>query len=201
MERYRQLGGRAPAALIYLTAAALVTIPLLVNGCAAASSVSEPFNPTVLVISPDAATGPDFIARGSIDGPDDVDYYQLVLEQAFNSVVIMTGGDTDTAGQVETEDRTPITTECMGERHEATPPCVWGTDPDIDTPHPQRSAKFNSMEASKNFIWEGSLDAGTYYIRITGQDNATGPYDLTVELHDAECPGTETDPFGYYCAS
>ena len=155
--------------------------------------------PTRLEFSPEGASGPDYIARASIDSPDDVDYFTLVLRRAFNTVTIMTAGDTDTAGQVETLDRTPITVECVGERHEATPPCVWGTDTDIDTPNQQRSRKFNSMEASKNFIWEGSLDEGTYYIRVTGQSGATGPYELAVEIVDMMCPPNDTDPFGYYC--
>ena len=111
----------------------------------------------------------------------------------------MTSGETDTAGQVETLDRTPITANCEGERHEATPPCVWGTDADIDTPNQERSKKFNSMAASKNFIWAGSLDAGTYYIRVSGQNDATGPYQLAIEVVDMQCPPTATDPYGYYC--
>ena len=157
------------------------------------------FEPTLLEILPDAAVGADFIAQDSIESPEDVDYFKLSLRRAFNTVTIMTAGDTDTAGQVETLDRTPITVECVGERHEATPPCVWGTDTDIDTPNQQRSRKFNSMEASKNFIWEGSLDEGTYYIRVTGQSGATGPYELAVEIVDMMCPPNDTDPFGYYC--
>ena len=153
----------------------------------------------MLKISPDAATGPDYVAEGSIDSAEDVDYYELVLARKFNTVVVMTSGDTDTAGRVETERRTPITTECEGERHEATPPCVWGYDADIDTPNSDRTPKFNTMPASRNFIWEGSLDVGTYYIRVTGQNGATGRYELTVELANMECPPTPEDPLGYYC--
>ena len=169
----------------------------LLSGCSGATGISE--QPTVLVISPDAATGPDYMAAGSIDDADDVDYFQLDLKRPFNTVVVMTTGDTDTAGQVETEDRTPITAECEGDRHEAEPPCVWGSDANIDTPNPDRSWKFNTMAASRNFLWEGSLGEGTYYIRVTGQHGATGPYDLTVELANAQCPPTPEDPFGYYC--
>ena len=157
------------------------------------------FAPTLLKIRPDANVGPDYVEEGSIGHAEDVDYFQLVLKRAFNTVTVMTSGDTDTAGQVETEQRTPITTECEGERHEATPPCVWGSDVDIDTPNPDRSSKFNTMPASSNFIWSGSLDVGTYYIRVTGQNGATGPYELAVELTNMACPPTPEDPFGYYC--
>ena len=55
------------------------------------------------------------------------------------------------------------------------------------------------MPASKNSVWEGSLGAGTYYIRVTGQCGATGRYELTVELANMECPPTAENPFGYYC--
>ena len=55
------------------------------------------------------------------------------------------------------------------------------------------------MAASKNFIWEGSLDVGIYYIRVTGQDGATGPYALGIETVNMDCPPTDTDPSGYYC--
>lgn len=170
-------------------------IPWLISGCAAATSMDA----TLLEISPDAASGPDYIAHGRIEGPDDVDYYRLVLNQTFNTVTIMTGGPTDTAGQVETATRVPITMICEGERPEAAPPCVWGSDEDIDTPNPERPAKFNSMAPSTNFLWEGKLAAGTYYIRVTGQRDSTGPYVLTVETVNIDCPVTEENPFGYYC--
>ena len=55
------------------------------------------------------------------------------------------------------------------------------------------------MAASKNFIWAGSLDVGIYYIRVASHNDATGPYELTVEVVNMQCPPTETDPFGYYC--
>ena len=197
MKRRQQLGGGAFKSTLRIAAALVCAVPLLVTGCSGATSTV--FAPTALEISPDAASGPDYIADGSIDQPGEEDYYELVLKQSFNTVTIMTGGPTDTAGQVETEQRVPITTECEGKRHKATPPCVWGADEDIATPNSERSEKFNTMPASKNFIWEGSLDAGTYYIRVTGPNGVTGPYELTVETENMQCPSTETDPFGYYC--
>ena len=152
--------------------------------------------PTLLVISPDAATGPDYFVRASIDFVEDVDYYNLVINRKFNTVVVMTSGDTDTIGLVETQQREPTTAECEGERHQAEPPCVWGSDDDIVTPNADRPSKFNTMPPSKNFIWEGSLDVGTYYIRVAGQGGATGPYELAVELAHMSCPPRTEDQFG-----
>ena len=168
-----------------------------------------PFAPTRLEISPEAATGPDYIAAGSIDSAGEVDYYELVLNQTWNTVTVMTSGTSDTAGQVETWQRMPVTMICVGIRPEAEPPCVWGSDTNIDTPNPDRSAAFNTMEASKNFIWEGKLGCGmismqtcdtiSYYIRVTGEDGATGPYSLGVETLNISCPATVDNPHGYYC--
>jgi len=184
---------RTFAALACCSVIAFVAIA----GCSGAVSGSG--QPILLVISPNSATGPDYIARGSIDSADDEDYYQLVLNRKFNTVVVMTSGDTDTVGQVETQLRDPISAECEGERHEAEPPCVWGSDDDIVTPNSDRPSKFNTMPSSKNFIWEGSLDVGTYYIRVTGYGGATGAYELTVELTNMDCPPQPEDPHGYYC--
>lgn len=155
--------------------------------------------PTLLVISPQAATGLDFVAEGSIDAAGEADYYKLVLNQTFNNVTIMTSGPTDTAGQVETELRTAVTRICQGARPVANPPCVWGSDANIQTPDPRRSAKYNTMAASTNFIWEGKLAAGVYFIRVAGERGATGAYQLGVEISNIGCPSTEEDPDGYYC--
>ena len=174
---------------------ALIGIPLLLSACNIMTPDTTPppaFAPTVLEISPDAGSGPDYAASGSIESAEDVDYFELVVAQAFNSVVVMTAGATDTAGQVETEQRAAITAECEGERHKSEPPCVWGYDADVDTPHPDRTEEFNTMPASKNFLWEGNLGKGTYYIRVTGENGATGDYELTVELGNQDCPT-------YYC--
>lgn len=175
----------------------IVTI-LAVTGCASQgvrSPQPEPppaFEPELLEVSPDAASGPDYVTAARIEHAGESDYFQLVLHQSFNSVVVMSTGDTDTVGTVETEPGTPIVAECEGEPYKAEPPCVWGDDSDLATPHPQRSAAFNSMPASKNFLWEGSLDAGSYYIRVTGEGGATGAYGLVVELGNQDCPT-------YYC--
>ena len=154
---------------------------------------------TLLEISPQAAVGDDFVAEGSIDAAGEVDYYKLVLNQTFNNVGIMTSGATDTAGQVETELRTAVTRICDGERPVANPPCVWGADANIQTPDPRRSAKYNSMAASRNFIWEGKLASGVYFIRVTGEGGATGAYRLGVEIANITCPVTLEDPHGYMC--
>ena len=155
--------------------------------------------PELLVISAAAATGPDFVADGSIDAAGEADYYKLVLNSRFNNVTIMTSGATDTAGQVETELRTAVTRVCDGERPDATPPCVWGADANISTPDPRRPAKYNTMAASSNFIWEGKLDTGVYFIRVTGENGATGAYQLGIELANIACPSTPEDPHSYYC--
>ena len=164
----------------------------LLSGC---SNVAPPGGnaATLLEIRPDAGVGPDYVAAGSIDRAEETDDFKLVLARSFNTVVVMTVGDTDTAGQVETEDRTPITTECQGDPWKAEPPCIWGYDADIDTPNPERTTEFNRMPASRNFLWEGSLGEGTYYIRVTGENGATGAYELTVELGNQVCPTY------YYC--
>ena len=147
------------------------------------------FEPTLLVISPDAATGDDYVALGSIDRAGELDYLKLVLNRSFNVVDVMTFGDTDTSGQVETWQRVPVTTECQGEKAwNSEPPCVWGYDDDIDPPNSDRTQEFNSMPASRNFLWEGSLDAGIYYIRVTGGNGATGAYRLGVESNNEDCP-------------
>ncbi len=195
----RVRGRTAGSAVVSAVAGIMLGIPLLLSGCGNVRPPVQDFKPTLLVISPDAAAGPDYVARGSIDRAGEEDYFELVLGIDFNTVVVMTSGDTDTAGRVETEQRTPITTECAGERHTAVPPCVWGYDDDIDTPNPDRTSKFNTMPASKDFLWEGSLDAGTWYIRVTGQNGATGPYELAVETTNMQCPPKPGDPFGYYC--
>ena len=44
------------------------------------------FEPTLLVISPNAAIEADYAAAGSIDSAAEVDYFKLVLNQTFNTV-------------------------------------------------------------------------------------------------------------------
>lgn len=164
-------------------------MPLL-SGCGAGALPQQrpPFEPTLLTIRPDAAAGPDYIARERIDSADDVDYFQLVLRASFNTVVVMTRGDTDTAGRVETADRVPVTADCEGKAWNAVPPCAWGNDDDIVTPNAMRTPEYNKMASSHNFLWEGSLDAGTYFIRVTGENSATGAYELIVETNNRDCP-------------
>lgn len=175
-------GGRRAIAASLLLAAVL-------SGC---GGMTPAFAPTVLEFSPDADTGPDYVAEGSIDSAGETVWFELELRRTFNTVVVMTMGDTDTAGRVETQQRVPVEALCEGARPKAARPCVWGYDPDILTPNQNRTQEFNSMPASRNFLWEGSLDAGTYFIGVTGERGATGAFRLTVEIGDEDCPV-------YYC--
>ena len=145
------------------------------------------YAPRVLMISDDAAVGPDYVERGTIDVAGDVDNYKLLLKREFTSVIIMTTGDTDTAGLVETDEGVEVTAPC--EREAPAAPCVFSYDPDI-APRAGRSAAFNAMEPSSNFVWEGKLKLapGTYYIWVTGEDGSTGDYQLTVELNEGSGP-------------
>ena len=140
-----------------------------------------------LEIRPDAATGPDYLAHGAIEHADEADHYELVLAQEFASVVVMTTGDTDTAGAVETAQRMTITTPCEGTTDTAQPPCIISYDNDI-APNPDRNSMFNAMPSSGNFLWEGKLDTGTFFIRVTGERGATGAYQLMVELNQGPGP-------------
>ena len=77
MERQRLFGSNAHPALMCVVAAMVQAAALLISGCAAASHPEPKFEPTLLVISPDSATGPDFLAPEVIEGPDDIDYFEL----------------------------------------------------------------------------------------------------------------------------
>ena len=171
-------------------AALVVTTMLLsLGGCdgmpTAAAQDEKP--PVRLEIHPDAATGPDFLADGAIEHADEADYYELVLAQEFASVVVMTTGDTDTAGAVETAQRMTIATPCEGATVTAQPPCMISYDSDIAT-NPDRNSMFNAMPPSGNFLWEGKLGTGTFFIRVTGERGATGAYQLIVELNQGPGP-------------
>ena len=169
----------------------VVAMPLALGGCNVAPRMAAPAMtapPTVLEISPEAATGPDYVADGSIETAGETVSFQLELVQAFNTVVVMTSGDTDTAGRVETEHGDPVTEECEGKAWNAVPPCVWGNDDDVATPNAERTREYNAMASSRNFLWEGSLDEGTYFIRVTGEQGATGAFRLTVETNNRDCP-------------
>ncbi len=195
MARVTLIDRAAARIRVGLVAAVAVTValgmPLLLGGCGAAAP-SKPFRATLLEIREDAATGPDFQADGSIENAGDADYYELRIKRDFASVVVMTGGTTDTAGQLQTADRMAITKECEGTEPDG--PCVFSYD--ADTAHNDaRNEAFNSMEPSGNFVWEGKLpgpDGGDeyrrYYIRVTGENGSTGDYVLTVELNEGEGP-------------
>ncbi len=181
---------RTPVGLVAAVAMAL-GIALLLSGCSAAAP-AKPADAILLVIREDAASGPDFQADGRIENAEDADYFELRIKRDFASVIVMTAGTTDTAGQVQTADRTAITAACEGD--DAAGPCIFSYD--ADTAHnDDRSAAFNGMEPSGNFVWEGKLpapEAGEkfrrYYIRVTGEGGSTGDYVLTVELHDGDGP-------------
>ena len=182
-----------------VTAAGLALgIPGILSGCGGVAGVAAPptraappFEPILLIISPDAATGPDFRADGRIEDADDVDYFELRVRRDFASVIVMTEGATDTAGRMETADREPITEPCATPRER---PCVFSYDADT-APRSDRSAAFNRMPPSGNFVWEGNLpgpvgdaEYRVYYIRVTGENDSTGEYRLIVELNEGEGP-------------
>ena len=185
-----RLATRIPIGLVVAVAVAL-GIPLLLGGCGAAAP-SKPDGAILLVIRDDAATGPDYQADGTIASAGDADYFELRVRRDFASVVVMTTGTTDTAGQLETADRVAITQACEGP--ESTGPCVFSYD--ADTAHNDaRNEAFNSMEPSGNFVWEGKLpgpevgeEYRRYYIRVTGENGSTGDFVLTVELNEGEGP-------------
>ena len=186
-----KLATRIPIGLLVAVAVSVALgMPLLLGGCGAAAP-SKP-DAILLVIRDDAATGPDYQAHGSIASADDADYFELRVRRDFASVVVMTTGTTDTAGQLETADRVAITQACEGP--ESAGPCVFSYD--ADTAHNDaRNEAFNSMEPSGNFVWEGKLpgpevgeEYRRYYIRVTGENGSTGDYVLTVELNEGEGP-------------
>ena len=194
MARVKLIGRAAAGIPVGLVAAVAVAVafgmPLLVSGCSAAAPPKP--GAILLVIREDAASGPDFHADGSIENAEDADYFELRIKRDFASVIVMTTGTTDTAGQVQTADRTAITAACEGD--DAAGPCVFSYDP--DTAHnDDRSAAFNRMEPSGNFVWEGKLPGPAggeeyrrYYIRVTGENGSTGAYKLTVELNQDDEP-------------
>ena len=189
-----KLATRIPIGLLVAVAVSVALgMPLLLGGCGAAAP-SKPAGAILLVIRDDAATGPDFQADGSIEHAGDADYFELRIKRDLASVVVMTTGTTDTAGQLETADRVAITQACEGP--ESAGPCVFSYD--ADTAHNDaRNEAFNSMEPSGNFVWEGKLprpgpeggeEYRRYYIRVTGENGSTGDYVLTVELNEGEGP-------------
>ena len=196
MARFAMIDRPATRTLIGLAVAVSVVlgIALLLGGCGAAapSTPSEPFDAILLVIRNDAGAGPDFLADGNIENAADADHYELRVRRDFASVIVMTTGTTDTAGQLQTADRIAITAACGG--IEPDEPCVFSYD--ADTAHNDaRNAAFNSMAPSGNFVWEGNLpgpetgeEYRRYYIRVTGEHGSTGDYVLTVELNEGEGP-------------
>lgn len=195
MARVTLIDRAATRILIGLVVAVAVALgmALLLSGCGAAAP-SKPAGAILLVFSKDAATGPDFQADAHIENAADADYFELRIRRGpeFASVIVMTTGTTNTAGQVQTDDQKAITDECEGSVPVG--PCVFSYD--ADTAHNDaRTPAFNSMEPSGNFVWEGKLpgpqggdEYRSYYIRVTGENGSTGDYVLTVELHEGEGP-------------
>ena len=190
MTQVARIDRTATRTLTGIIAGMVIAIPLLLSGCGAAAP-SSPFEPTLLVIRDDAASGPDFLAEGSIEHAGDAAWFELRLRVSFTSVIVMTTGATDTAGAVTTADRIPIAEMC-GE--EPSRPCIYSYDADI-AHNGERSDAFNAMQPSENFVWEGNLpgpegdeEHRTYYIRVTGEGGATGSFVLTVELNAGKGP-------------
>ncbi len=107
---------------------------------------------------------------GSVDPGDDVDYFKLVLDAAVG-VVIYTRGDLNTVGELQSSDGTRLAGNDNGM-------LVWGT---------------------RNFLIWDSLAAGTYYIKVTSHDGATGDYilrNLTIADSDSSVGKRQTIALG-----
>ena len=96
------------------------------------------------------ATGvaPGVAADGTLDAPDDVDYWRIDIPSR-GRVVIESTGSTDTLGRLE---------DASG----------------------RQLAENDEGGAGLNFKIERVLDAGTYYVRVSGSGGATGAYGLRV---------------------
>ena len=110
------------------------------------------------------------VVQGSLEDPRQEDYIEFAVVGEHAAVTVMTAGDTDTAGQVETAGGTPVTEPCDRERPLA--PCVF-------------SYQADSAETPPNFAWAGKLNAGTYYARVTAERGSTGRYELRSATWDA----------------
>ena len=89
-------------------------------------------------------------AVGSIDPGTDVDYFKVVLTEA-TGVLVSTQGTLDTVGELQESDGTLIRE----------------SDDGFGTP------------GIRNFLIWDSLPAGTYYVKVTSYDGATGDYVLS----------------------
>ena len=87
--------------------------------------------------------------HGSIDPGTDVDYFKLELTAA-TGVIVSTRGDLDTVGQLLDANEVLLRENDEGDE----------------------------LHGRHNFLLWGSLQAGTYYVTVTGGDGATGAYVL-----------------------
>ena len=87
-----------------------------------------------------------------IDPPNDVDLFELVLDEAAE-VIIYTAGELDTTGEILTSDGTTLT--------------PLAADDDGGT--------------ELNFSIRQDLEPGTYYVRVGSYESETGPYALFAE--------------------
>lgn len=87
---------------------------------------------------------------GEIDPGTDADYFKLVLSRP-TGVLIFTTGELDTVGQLLDSSGTLIK---------------------------ENDDSYRSTYGIRNFLIWDSLTAGTYYIKVTGYDGATGSYVL-----------------------
>ena len=88
---------------------------------------------------------------GVIESGTDVDYFTLELTAA-TGIIVYTRGDLDTVGQLL----------------------------DVDGELLSENDQGDELHGRHNFLLWGSLQAGTYYVRVTGGDGATGAYVLGV---------------------
>ncbi len=86
---------------------------------------------------------------GVIESGTDVDYFTLELTAA-TGIIVYTRGDLDTVGQLLDADGVLLSENDEGDE----------------------------LHGRHNFLLWGSLQAGTYYVKVTGSDGATGAYVL-----------------------
>ena len=123
------------------------------------------------------------MVSGSIGSPQEEDDFEFTLEGETGSVTVMTTGNTDTAGRVETADRTPVSGAC--DALDPQPPCIFLYHSDNTG---SQAGMRNGVESSTNFRWIGKLAAGTYYVVVMAERLDEGEresYRLTVETSDS----------------
>ena len=171
MGRQRSCGRRARRSSIRAAAALACAAAMLMSGCSVAIAIDAWLRQADAV--PDRPGLPAVgaaVVQGSLEDPRQEDYIEFAVVGEHAAVTVMTAGDTDTAGQVETAGGTPVTEPCDRDRPLA--PCVF-------------SYQADSAETPPNFAWAGKLNAGTYYARVTAERGSTGRYELRSATWDA----------------